>query len=87
VPATTSGGDGKVAVGFVLPSGGKWDELTVGVDGSSLGKRPLRARVTPGTHTFTFKTEGLDLSCPIDVGSSGRTIILDAKKKSCPSKS
>ena len=74
-------------MGFVLPSGGKWDELTVGVDGSSLGKRPLRARVTPGSHTFTFKTEGLDLSCPIEVGSSGRTIILDAKKKSCPSKS
>lgn len=82
----TASGDSKVAIGFVLPSGGKWDELVVGVDGSSLGKRPLRTRVTPGSHTFTFKADGIDLTCPIDVGSSGRTIILDQKKKSCPSK-
>ena len=78
--------DTTVAVGFVLPSGNKWDDLKVGVDGKKLGKRPLRTRVTPGLHTFTFETDGLDLSCPIEVGSSGRTIILDQKKKACPSK-
>ena len=77
--------DATVAVGFVLPSGGKWNDLKVGVDGKKLGKRPLRTRVTPGLHTFTFETEGVDLSCPVEVGSSGRTIILDQKKKSCPS--
>ena len=79
--------DTTVAVGFVLPSGAKWDDLKVSVDGKSLGKRPLRTRVTPGLHTFTFRGEEVDLSCPIDVGASGRTIILDQKKKACPAKS
>ena len=78
--------DTTVAVGFVLPSGGKWDDLVVGVDGKSLGKRPLRTRVTPGNHTFTFESDAVDLSCPLQVGSSGRTIILDQKKKACPPK-
>jgi hypothetical protein len=86
-PAAAAATDTTVAVGFVLPSGARWDDLKVTVDGKSLGKRPLRARVTPGLHTFTFRGEEVDLSCPIEVGTSGRTIILDQKKKACPAKS
>lgn len=79
--------DETVAVGFVLPSGAKWEDLKVSVDGKSLGRRPLRTRVSPGLHTFTFRGEEVDLTCSIEVGTSGRTIILDQKKKACPSKS
>lgn len=78
--------DETVAVGFVLPSGAKWDDLKVSVDGKSLGRRPLRTRVTPGMHSFSFRGEEIDITCSIEVGTSGRTIIIDQKKKSCPGK-
>lgn len=75
-----------VAVGFVLPSGAKWEDLKVSVDGKSLGRRPLRTRVTPGMHSFSFRGEEIDITCSIEVGTSGRTIIIDQRKKSCPGK-
>ncbi len=78
--------DETVAVGFVLPSGAKWEDLKVSVDGKSLGRRPLRTRVTPGMHSFSFRGEEIDITCSIEVGTSGRTIIIDQKKKSCPGK-
>jgi hypothetical protein len=75
----------KVAVSFSLPSGGKYDGIEVFADGASLGIKPLRERVTVGRHVFRFyKADALDLSCPIIVPDTGRSLEISGRKPACP---
>jgi hypothetical protein len=80
-----SSGGATAAMNFSLPSGGKWQEVEVFIDGRTQGKRPLRATVTVGRHSVRFVGEDIDLTCAVDVPDYGRSVALEGRKPKCPS--
>lgn len=70
---------------FRYPSGPKFVDIQVAIDGRSLGTRPSGATVTPGSHTIQFYKDGVvNISCPVDVDEDGRVVSL-SRKLGCPS--
>jgi hypothetical protein len=73
-------------VAFQVRAGPKARGVAVAVDGRAVGVIPLSTRVQPGSRTVRFfnGNTGLDLTCTIEVGESGRTVELDARRAACP---
>jgi hypothetical protein len=73
-------------VTFQVRAGPKSRGVAVAVDGRAVGVIPLSTRVQPGSRTVRFfnGNAGLDLTCTIEVGESGRTLELDARRATCP---
>jgi hypothetical protein len=73
-------------VTFQVRAGPRARGVAVAVDGRAAGVIPLSTRVQPGSRSVRFYNgnTGLDLTCTIEVGESGRTVELDARRAVCP---